>query len=65
MSEINKNKNKDINDIPKRGPLPNLPNLRVNIGECPTLYKDIKKIRLKRAYVSHFFNSVLEESEDG
>tara|TARA_R100000458_G_C8191835_1_gene185289 strand:+ start:597 stop:815 length:219 start_codon:yes stop_codon:yes gene_type:complete len=56
---------RDVNAIPKRGPLPGLPNLVVSVGESPWLSREIKKIRLKRAKVSDFFREVLEDDNNG
>jgi len=51
-------------DVPKRGPMPNLPNLQVSIEECPSLAKEIKRIRIKRKTLGAFFNHVLGDEQN-
>ena len=61
-----KNKtNKHVEDIPKRGPLPGLPNLVVSVGESPAFESEIRKLRVKRAHVTDFFREVLEDDRNG
>ena len=55
---------KDLDSIPKRGPIPDLPNLKVTVGESPKLAKEIAKLRLKSASISKLFRDVLEEQSD-
>tara|TARA_X000001388_G_C2222627_1_gene119843 strand:+ start:1390 stop:1605 length:216 start_codon:yes stop_codon:yes gene_type:complete len=54
----------DISEIPKRGPLPNLPKLSVSILESPEVAGEISNLRAKRAYVSQFFMEVLEDEKN-
>ena len=51
-------------DVPKRGPMPNLPNLRVSIAESPDLSKEIKRIRIKNRTLGAFFKHVLEDERN-
>ena len=57
--------NKEIGAVPKRPPLPGLPNLVVNVGESPNLAREVSRIRVKRANISKFFMYVLEGGENG
>ena len=65
VSKENNKTNKHLEDIPKRGPLPGLPNLVVSVGESPVFESEIRKIRVKRAHVSDFFREVLEDENNG
>ena len=60
-------KSKKINEapeIPKRGPLPNLPKLSVSVRESPEVAGEISNLRAKRAYVSQFFMEVIEDEKN-
>ena len=61
----NDKESKEIGAVSKRPPLPGLPNLVVNVGECPTLAREVSRIRVKRANISKFFMYVLEDEENG
>ena len=53
-----------LGDVPKRGPLPNLPNLTVSIGESPDLARAIKRIRIKNRTLGAFFKHVLGDERN-
>ena len=55
----------ELNAVPKRHPLPNLPNLSVSVGESPKLAKKIAQLRLNSASISKLFKDVLEDEENG
>ena len=63
QGDTSKKLNTEI-DIPKRGPLPNLPKLSVSVLESPGVAGEISNLRAKRAYVSQFFMEVLEDEKN-
>ena len=55
----------DLNAVPERKSLPNLPNLAVAVGEAPELATEILKIRIKRAEIAKLFREVLGDERNG
>jgi len=64
MSDSKGKDNLPFGNVPKRGPMPDLPNLQVSIEECPSLAKEIKRIRIKRKTLGAFFNHVLGDERN-
>ena len=61
----NSSSSKELSAVSRRPPLPDLPNLRVSVGESPKLAKKIAQLRLNSASISKLFKDVLEDEENG